>query len=98
MKIKRHNLSKETLQGLMFYTQNRIKSLLSYSEEIVNCSNRLANPNAECTHCARLKRDLVSNTSAMAVSYRKLVSWLIKWVQNKFKHILDIFHYKFDTY
>lgn len=71
----KHDLNKETLHNLIFNTQNRIISILNYINQLQNCSCT-AN---ECSRCVKYKRtNILSASTSLALTYRKLISWLVR--------------------
>lgn len=64
-------------------TANQMKSMCMYIERLVSDqqSSTFADPNVS----ARLKHDLVKNSALLALTYRKLITWLARMPFTKLK-------------
>lgn len=72
-------MQNDTLQSIIFKLVTKFKTMLNYLEKIQQCAH------PECNYCTKLSADLVKQTSHLTISYRKLITWLVRLPFTKMK-------------
>lgn len=79
----RHEINKETLHTLIVLVISRLKAILNYLKALETCSCQLTN---DCSRCLKYKRyDIVSAGTSLALAYRKVISWLVRFPFTRLK-------------
>ncbi|CAF0808641.1 unnamed protein product [Brachionus calyciflorus] len=75
----KHDIQNDTLQSIMFKLANKCRTILNYLDKIQQYSP------SECDAAQKLNSDLVKQTSLLATTYRKLITWLVRLPFTKMK-------------